>query len=483
MTSGGSVTADELVRALEQRSATLPAEIATFIVLEGCEQMLHSGPRELADLKHIRISEQGTVALSGPASEDARGARDLHRMLALLLASAGPSSPALLSLAEHGPRGGAMSLRALRDELEAALVPLNRHASRRVLARFARDASIEPGQRADADPRLGALLRGEPDNDVDTREAAAREAKSLRSLADDLSLSTEEPHYLEGAVALPGGRDAVRATAERRSRSSVRPSFAPPSIDEESAPSLRPPEGELEELEESAPSSSSRKLLLGVVLAACAAALIALGFSLRGTGAKDERGPNAAAAPSGLEALEQEKLGAVIVHVSELDAQVLRYLGEAPLLVPRLAVSTAHEFVATQDGFLPARVLVPADADWEPGEGGARYEVALQLEPRPDAVGGAARELGPSLLGQPLATKGQRLGTVRVVATPRGARVYQLVGTGPSVRLDAVSRTAPVELLVYREGYAPALRIVAPSDFVEQGGAHVADISVTLTKR
>ena len=479
MTAGGSVTADELVRALRQRSATLPAEIATFIVLEGCEQMLHGGPRELADLTRVRISEQGTVALSGPAADDGRGARDLHRLLGLLLASSGPSqSPALVQLAEQGPRGGAMSLRALRDELEAALVPLNRNASRRVLARFARDAASAGGgeERAEVDARLGALLRGDPDNDVDAREAAAREARSLRSLANDLALPTDEPHYLEGAVALPGGLDTAARAAERRTRS-MRPSFAPAAREDESTPSLRPPaDTELDELVEAAPSTS-RKLLLGIVLVACAAALIALVFSLRG----GERVANGA---SGLEALDRAQVGTVIVRVAEPGAQVLRYVGDAPVSVPRLPVAVAHEFVAIQDGFAPARVLVPADADWEAGEGGARFEVALQLEPRPEAVGDAARELGPSLLqGRMPASEGQRLGSVRVVATPRGARVYRLVGFAPQVRLERVPRTAPVELLVYDEGHTPTLHTVAPSDFATRGDEHVAEVSITLSKR
>src|SRR5205085_1059553 len=124
-------SAEELLRALDRRSATLPAEISTFLVLEGCESMISNGPRELVGLASVRISEHGTVALSGPACDDETSARGLHRVLTTLLLAAGPElSPALRSLAENGPRGGVFELNALRDELEAALVPLNRNASR-----------------------------------------------------------------------------------------------------------------------------------------------------------------------------------------------------------------------------------------------------------------------------------------------------------------------------------------------------------------
>jgi hypothetical protein len=71
---------------------------------------------------------------------------------------------------------------------------------------------------------------------------------------------------------------------------------------------------------------------------------------------------------------------------------------------------------------------------------------------------------------------------VRVVATPRGARVYQLIGFSPEVTVQDLPLDQPQELLIYREGYVPLVRSLAESDFEPKGNRRVAELTVELTK-
>src|SRR5262245_19294104 len=99
MSAAGGVTAEELVKALKKRRATLPAEIGTFVALEACEAMIARGPALVA-LKNLRISDEGVVCIeeAAPADEEG-GAHALHSSLTSLLVAAGPApTPALMRL-------------------------------------------------------------------------------------------------------------------------------------------------------------------------------------------------------------------------------------------------------------------------------------------------------------------------------------------------------------------------------------------------
>ena len=511
MSLSGSVTADELVSALDRHDGSLPAEIGTFIVLEGCESMLQAGPRELTGLSSVRISEQGVVSLSGAACNDETAARGLHRCLATLLLAAGPSLPPALSrLAEQGPRGGGFSLRALHDELEAALVPLNRNASRRVLSRFAREAAHAPLDPADVDAALNSLIgaRNLPANDApgsgDQVGGDSARSSSIRSSAPDerqgdlfdgLDMGGEESHYLEAAA-----RPSRERPSDENANRTVRPSTRPPSSRAPEGPlrPLAPPSANTSAARErdglrslrllsdepgfESSGGSSRKLILGFGLIALAVLGVSAAVAWR-TARPVEPAP--VALPSERVPVSPRG-GDLAVHVSAPNAQVLRFVGRAPVTIERLPVGVAHEFVATADGFRPSRVLLAADADWEATAEGARYELALQLDPLRDERDERATEqleLGPSRLASQVGGQPSRLGSVRVVATPRGARVYQLVGFSPDAKVQDVPLAEPQELLIYREGYVPVVRVLQASDFKPQGERRVATVDVTLSKR
>lgn len=487
--STGSVSADELVRALDRRNATLPAEIATFVVLSGCESMLENGPRELSGLASVRISEHGSVALSGLACDDETSARSLHRVLSTLLLAAGPSlPPALRRLAEDGPIGSHFTLRALLDELEAALVPLNRTASRRVLSRFAREAAHPVVASEDVDAALNSLLgvSDPPANDAPLRGRHSPAADGLNvDMFDGLDLGGEESHYLEPSSSRRELDDLVRA-ASSSVRPSVRPSFAPPAAfvpsavstpqrDRDSLRSLRALAGE--PMEEGS-AATSRKLFIGFSLIALAIVSVVVALSMR----EPDVAPEQSAAGLDTTGARPEG-GDLVLHVVQPNAQVLRFVGRAPVSVPGLPVGVAHEFVATSEGHRPSRVLVSADAEWEPTAEGARYELALQLEAlEPTAKPNASLDLGPSRLGTQAGRAGARLGSIRVVTTPRGALVYQLVGFSPDVTVQDLPLDQPQELLIYREGYRPIVRALSAGDFAPKNGRRTAELSVDLQK-
>ncbi|MBZ0117690.1 MAG: hypothetical protein K8H88_11880 [Sandaracinaceae bacterium] len=134
------VTVDDLVASANAREVRIPSEIGAFVALEVSEALL-SGPARVRS-SDVRIAEDGTISVFVPpgsaTSEEA--ARSVALMLSSLLSAAGTGVPkGLAALLSRGPSSGRWELSTLRDDLEAALVPLNRAAARRVLSRMLRE--------------------------------------------------------------------------------------------------------------------------------------------------------------------------------------------------------------------------------------------------------------------------------------------------------------------------------------------------------
>jgi len=70
---------------------------------------------------------------------------------------------------------------------------------------------------------------------------------------------------------------------------------------------------------------------------------------------------------------------------------------------------------------------------------------------------------------------------VRIITTPKAAKVYQLIGFTPDVRVENLPLETGYELLVYLQGYVLQTRRVEPADFKLQDGKRVADLNVPLT--
>jgi hypothetical protein len=140
MTAGGalesSVTLDEVFTVIGARRVPLAPELAGYLVLEIAEHADPNGGD--VDPKTVFVSEEGTVALVKPKREGPTGNAEasIRAMLARLLDASGSQTPAL---ATAGKRKGVAGLPALAEELETALIPVNRAAGRRALARLARE--------------------------------------------------------------------------------------------------------------------------------------------------------------------------------------------------------------------------------------------------------------------------------------------------------------------------------------------------------
>jgi hypothetical protein len=157
----------QLVEELEQRGGRLPFEIGAFVALEACEGLMHESVKLEPD--DVRVTLEGSVLVSDSAesAEPAEAARSLVSVLARLLVAAGPGVPPyLLQLVQDSTTGQTpRGLRDLHDAIEASLIPINRGASRRVLARLVRESDRPPApavSQVDAhelDAELDELLR------------------------------------------------------------------------------------------------------------------------------------------------------------------------------------------------------------------------------------------------------------------------------------------------------------------------------------
>ncbi|MCU0658763.1 MAG: hypothetical protein MUF64_26945 [Polyangiaceae bacterium] len=121
--------------------APMPAESAAYLLL-GIADHLEKAPIPL-DPKAILLSPEGNLSLltltttSRSANADERVLEgQLRGLLGRLLAQAPGQAPALTAVARRPPTG---KLRALIHELEGALIPVNRSAGRRALARLQRE--------------------------------------------------------------------------------------------------------------------------------------------------------------------------------------------------------------------------------------------------------------------------------------------------------------------------------------------------------
>ncbi len=132
-----SVTLSEVTRAAKAHRAPLAGESAGYLVLAIADQVL-SAPR-LVQPGEIQLAEDGGLrVLSGRASSDADAELALRQALDSLLLVASSGSAALTRASR---RTLPVGLAGLVRELEAALIPVNRAAARRALARLHRETA------------------------------------------------------------------------------------------------------------------------------------------------------------------------------------------------------------------------------------------------------------------------------------------------------------------------------------------------------
>lgn len=169
----------QLVEELEQRGDRLPFEIGAFVALEACEGLLQDSVKLEPDDVRVTLEGSVVVADSATSADPDEAARSLVSVLARLLVAAGPGVPPyLLQLVKESTTGeSSRDLKHLHDAIEASLIPINRGASRRVLARLVRESDRPPA------PDVPQIDPHELDAELDEllRDPSLRTLESTRS--------------------------------------------------------------------------------------------------------------------------------------------------------------------------------------------------------------------------------------------------------------------------------------------------------------
>jgi hypothetical protein len=467
---------------------------------------------------------------SAPPSPPAHVEGALRRLLRELLEVSHGSAPALSALADGAPRG---AVETFVDELESALIPVNRAAASRALARLAREslrarlASTKPdvfapavrsalpsetfGEEAETLPR--AVFSDPPSatsSEIDEllmraatsapppppRNAnAASSYPPARSSAPPARSSAPAARGVDELLASFGigetrPQDLVswdRASrpkpgARRSAASGAEPDpFGEPAPAHEPLPSFRELEGAPEPTEAVSRNAATRRLrrdsspsappileerpegrksskvgavfavlVLGGLLAGAVFLLRRKPGSLTGRTPDvvdaEQRAAARLAASAAAKAAAGPCRATVVVTDVPPSAEVLVRSGVAPADVERVPSGARLEFVATSDGFMPRRAVVPQGAAWESIGGKPRFELAIQLE-KSRAKGGALDAWPAAEPGTTVGGNGQP-GTVHVVTTPRAAEVWMVAGAGPETTMGALPCGTALELLV-----------------------------------
>jgi len=236
------VSLEDVIVAAEQSFAPMGPELAGFVVLEAALKLRDVGGGIL-DASNLAIGTTGFVALTAQPKpgDDAQATRTLRSLLAMLLEVSTSSTPALRQCARRKDHAATASL--IR-ELEGALIPLNRAASRRAVARVARatleaieDGRLEPGaatahdaEQSEPPPvELAARPRSEPPplpaRPVPAPVERAREVVETLDEEIEIARSAAPPVAAEPVALTPVPAIAVHDTAEDDRTPYAAPSF------------------------------------------------------------------------------------------------------------------------------------------------------------------------------------------------------------------------------------------------------------------
>ncbi|MCA9574585.1 MAG: hypothetical protein KC668_04085 [Myxococcales bacterium] len=229
MSDAAEISLAQVIERCREREARLAYEIGAFVVFEACEAVLESPC--VVRPTDVWIAPTGETRVDLAAcgtSGSAESAASLARLLAGVLVVAGQEVPAMLLHLVDVTHAERLELAGYRDELEAALVPLNRAAARRVLSRQLRelarpraDASVDSAIVAAADADLDALLGYEAPASEETPDGAqggtesAGDVTSALDASSAMSPGTSAPDARAGSAALGRAPD-LTGIEERR---------------------------------------------------------------------------------------------------------------------------------------------------------------------------------------------------------------------------------------------------------------------------
>jgi len=148
-----SVSVSEILAGAAAQAVPLSAECAGYLVLAAADQSAVT-PRRIG-AGEVCLFEDGAVrVMGGAAADEGTTERDLRDLLGDLLFAASSPTSGLLRIQRRAVGNG---VGALQRELETALIPVNRAAARRALARLARETA-----RAKLEGRLAELPAPKP---------------------------------------------------------------------------------------------------------------------------------------------------------------------------------------------------------------------------------------------------------------------------------------------------------------------------------
>ncbi len=218
-----SVLIRDLVTAVQHGDAALVGESCGYIVL-GAADLVVKNPRRVSS-ESLTLSEEGTVHLDGPSCSSEEAERSLRVLLEQLLRLARTPCPNLKRVAE---RADCRGLALVVLELEAALVPVNRRAAKRSLARLARETKraqaaqrryaevtevevsesaqeAQESQGVEGEPAQSSHLPPAEDvESVQPMEAPLRSVEEVDSVPPPFSLASSSQEASHGAAAGAG---------------------------------------------------------------------------------------------------------------------------------------------------------------------------------------------------------------------------------------------------------------------------------------
>jgi len=198
-----NVTVAEVLAGAEARAVPLSAECVGYLVLAAADQV-SAAPRRLEPNDVLLFEDGGIRVASGRAADGSLAERDLRAVLDALLVRASAPTSGLLRASRRAPGGG---VEALVRELETALIPVNRSAAKRSLARLERETvrALQSG-RISVPPPAAHGAEPEP-----TPAPVAR-ASSVAPSAPSVSLPAVVPEIPELSVAPPAATVHERST-------------------------------------------------------------------------------------------------------------------------------------------------------------------------------------------------------------------------------------------------------------------------------
>lgn len=201
----GCVTLDEVFAAAAVRAASLVPETSGYLALAVGDATSRL-PFAIED-RMVMLTTEGNVGITrrGEALSPRRAAAGLRDVLTRLLAvSTGTVMPALASAGrprEESDRG----VDTVIEEIEAALIPVNRAAARRALARLSRE-TIRAKEAGKIKPRPSASA---------SNSTSTRAAEAPRIEAPSLEPASLEPARIETPRLEPARIETPRLTAPR----------------------------------------------------------------------------------------------------------------------------------------------------------------------------------------------------------------------------------------------------------------------------